>query len=420
MMKAPFRSLLILIIALFFWISTFELISTWWIEKYGDPLDKVKDILVTDRWLGWRQKPNFNGKFLKIALKTNEIGLRNKSFSRISTSSKNILVLGPSSTFGWGVEENQTYSFLLEDLLRKKYPGSEINVINAGQIGFSSWQGVELCKEREFKKLKLNLLIIAYGVNDVDRFRFFYNSPLADKEEFAVPKKTWEISLQNLLLRFHFINLLSRKIFNFFDYYKCSHEIIPNRRISNDDFSQNIEKLVQMGKLNGLDVILLSSAYDLPPFKKIDSKTGEDFYEYFNAGKNKYEKKQYSEALIYFKKATEIKLDENAVYYYLSSCYSYLGRYRDAAKMFEKARQLESMRIASDVDKLNNILRKIADKNGIILVDTKECLDVSGKIGVFLDPIHLSARGNKIIAERILDVIYKHNLLKINKKRLDD
>ena len=416
-MRNFFYSLIILIIALFFWISIFEFISTWWVEKYGDPLDKTKHVLVADRYLGWRQKPNFKGKFLNIALKTNEIGLRNKSFSEISNSFKNILVLGPSSSFGWGVEGYQTYSSVLENLLRNKYPGSGINVINAGQIGFSSWQGTQLYKEKEFRKLKIDVLIIAYGVNDVDRYRFFYASHLADKEEFAVPKRAWEVSLQNFLLRFNFINLLSRKIVGFFDNYRCSHQVIPTRRVSNDDFSRNIEKLIRMGELNGARVILLNSAYDLPSLKKINSEAEKIFYEYFNAARSKYEKKQYSEALTYFKKAAKINPDDNGTYYYLSSCYSYLGRCNDAKEMFEKARQSEPSRIASDIEELNNILRKVADKNGAILVDTKECLSVSGIKGMFLDPIHFSVMGNERLAEKISDVIQKHDLLRTDKKR---
>lgn len=193
--------------------------------------------------------------------------------------------------------------------------------------------------------------------------------------------------------------------------------MMPNRRVNNDDFSRNIEKLVQMGKLNGLGIILLSSAYDSPSFKKINSEIGRTFYKYFNAGRNKYEKKQYSEALTYFQKATEINPGQNEIYYYLSSCYSYLGDCRDAKKMFEKARQLEPGRIANDIDELNNILRKIADKNGAILVDAKECLAVSGGNGMFLDPIHFSARGNERVAEKISDVIYERDFLKTDKKR---
>ena len=416
-MRTFFRSLIISIIALFLWILTFELISTWWIEKYGDPLDKTKHILITDRWMGWRQKPNFNGKFLNIALKTNETGLRNKSFSKVSNSSKNILVLGPSSAFGWGVEEYQTYSFLLEYLLRNKYPDIEINVINAGQVGFSSWQGVQLYKKEFFKKLKADVLIIAYGVNDVDRFRFFYTSHLADKEEFAVPKKAWETPLQNLFLRFRSINLLSRKISNFFDNYKCPHKIIPQRRVDNDDFSRNIEQLVQLGKLNSLGIILLTSAYDFPAFKEVNSDRERTFYKYFNRGKNKYEKKRYLEAVTYFKKAAEIKVDHDEIYYYLSSCYAYLGDCRESRKMFDKARQLAPVRIANDLDELNNILKKIADKNSVILVETKECLAVSGGKGMFLDPIHFSARGNERVAEKISDLIYDYDLLRVNKIR---
>lgn len=416
-MRRSFQTLAIVIISSILWFAAFESISTYWIRRRGDPLDKVKEVLVADREFGWRQKANFNGKFLGISLKTNELGLRNKSFSEIKNSSKNILILGPSSTFGWGVRRDQTYSFRLEDLLKKRYPGIKINVINAGQIGFSSWQGLEFYKRKRIQELKADILIIAYGANDVDRFRFFYNSPLSDKEEFAIPKKTWEISLQNILNRSNFVNLLSRKVFNLFNKFSLIQKHVPKKRVSDIDFTKNFKKLIQLGKSNGSELILLTTAYELPVFNSVNPEIEEVSLKYFNTGKDKYEEKQYKEALTYLKKAVEIKPEQNEIYYYLSSCYAYLGDNRRSQKMFEKARHSEPKRIAEDIAKLNKLVRKIAEKEkeGIVLVNLEKSLALAKGNDMFIDPVHMSIKGHERIAINLLDTIYEHDLLKINK-----
>jgi lysophospholipase L1-like esterase len=59
-----------------------------------------------------------------------------------------VLTLGDSTTFGWGVAQNETYSALLEaDLQRALDPagtaGGGVQVLNGGVIGFTIRQGLE-------------------------------------------------------------------------------------------------------------------------------------------------------------------------------------------------------------------------------------------------------------------------------------
>ena len=107
--------------------------------------------------------------------------------------------------FGWGVKQNETYSEALKELFEMKHPNSHIEVINAGQIGFSSWQGLAFLKNENLASLKADIIVIAYGVNDTDKFRFFYNSTKADKDEFKEEKSSVELLLLNTLNNFNFL-----------------------------------------------------------------------------------------------------------------------------------------------------------------------------------------------------------------------
>jgi hypothetical protein len=68
---------------------------------------------------------------------TNSWGTRGKDFGKEKPSNTyRILVLGDSMTFGWGVEDDETYSFLLEEelnnLAKSKNISRNFEVINAG------------------------------------------------------------------------------------------------------------------------------------------------------------------------------------------------------------------------------------------------------------------------------------------------
>ncbi len=56
-----------------------------------------------------------------------------------------IMFLGCSTTFGWGVEDDQTYPAMVERALRAE-GRSDVEIINAGQPGHTSFQGTWLYK----------------------------------------------------------------------------------------------------------------------------------------------------------------------------------------------------------------------------------------------------------------------------------
>ncbi|PJA14353.1 MAG: hypothetical protein COX66_12625, partial [Elusimicrobia bacterium CG_4_10_14_0_2_um_filter_63_34] len=190
-------------------LGLFEAGARLWLSRRGNPFDRAMAVLQADAALGWRQKFHFNGRFLGIPLRTNEAGFRTHPASRMEQARRRILIMGPSSTFGWGVPQEETYSDVLEGLLGGA--GAEIPaaVFNAGQIGFSTWQGLRLFRS-ELSRLKPDVIVIAYGVNDVDLHRFFFNSSAPDKVELAAPKPLPSVRVGNLMDRLVFLRASSR------------------------------------------------------------------------------------------------------------------------------------------------------------------------------------------------------------------
>lgn len=74
-----------------------------------------------------------------------------------------VMTLGCSTTFGWGVDDVQTYPARLEALLAEA--GHPVEVINAGQPGHSSFQGLWLW-DRTLARYQPDLVIFGYVVQD--------------------------------------------------------------------------------------------------------------------------------------------------------------------------------------------------------------------------------------------------------------
>ena len=136
----------------------------------------------------WELKPLSEAKHSNIfeeyntSIKINNFGLRDNKFNaRLDKNTKRILLLGDSFTFGFGVEQEETYGSILENLLNKNY-----TILNAGVGGYSLDMEYIYLKE---KGLKFNPDIVIVGffigndVRDIDSHKW------VELDEKKLPKK---------------------------------------------------------------------------------------------------------------------------------------------------------------------------------------------------------------------------------------
>lgn len=122
-------------------------------------------------------KPGLQGTFLGNALAINSLGMRDRERTlKKAPGTYRIVGLGDSHTFGWGVEQEETYLARLEDLLEGKYPGRAIEVLNHGVPGYNTVQEVASLAER-IDDLAPDLVIINYVNNDMDLPNFLADRP---------------------------------------------------------------------------------------------------------------------------------------------------------------------------------------------------------------------------------------------------
>jgi lysophospholipase L1-like esterase len=117
-----------------------------------------------DSLLGWAHEPGQEGIFetpqFRTFVRINENGLRDRrhSYER-QNDIERILVLGDSFAWGYGVEESERFSQLLEKSL-------DVEVINAGVSGYSTDQEL-LWYKNEGIKYDPDLVILEFAGNDI-------------------------------------------------------------------------------------------------------------------------------------------------------------------------------------------------------------------------------------------------------------
>jgi len=130
------------------------------------------DPMLTERRSSWAELRTFDPLLFWIlkpdievrTIKTNSLGLRDEDNSANKGDEFRILSLGESTTFGLWVKQEETYSTVLQGLM-KDIGGRPVRVINAGIPGYSLFQGYIYLRHRGID-LKPDAVMIYFGHND--------------------------------------------------------------------------------------------------------------------------------------------------------------------------------------------------------------------------------------------------------------
>lgn len=94
-------------------------------------------------------RPNLDVRFQRANVRTNSCGMRDREHSIIKQPGIfRIALLGDSFTFGWGVEQSQTFAARMEEALNRGLQKPKFEVLNFGVPGYSTFQEVARFEER--------------------------------------------------------------------------------------------------------------------------------------------------------------------------------------------------------------------------------------------------------------------------------
>jgi len=157
-----------------------------------------------DATLGWKLRPGQSGSFrsphFTIKVRNNRRSLRDREYAYERTATRRVLVLGDSFTWGYGVEEDERFTELLESGPEKW------EVINAGISGYSTDQEL-IWFESEGVKYRPDLVVLVFCGNDeqMNRERLVYDIYFKPRfrlegtnlvlENVPVPRARWRTRL---------------------------------------------------------------------------------------------------------------------------------------------------------------------------------------------------------------------------------
>ncbi|MCP4088798.1 MAG: SGNH/GDSL hydrolase family protein [Gammaproteobacteria bacterium] len=162
-LAAAFISLLIFLILLEVTLQIYTRMYIYYDVEMSRYAVEIKD-KSDNPLIGHEHTPNSSAYLMGVDVDINSDGFRDVEHSVERNQDYRIAVLGDSLTFGWGVEVEDTFVVLLEEMLSEKRP---TEMINFGHGNYNTQQQVNLFKE---KGLKYNpdKVVVFYFINDAE------------------------------------------------------------------------------------------------------------------------------------------------------------------------------------------------------------------------------------------------------------
>lgn len=122
---------------------------------------------------GYRQRPNAVFRYLNGTTATSNAGGYRGPLvtTRKPAGTTRIVLLGGSTTHGWGVADSQTIDAYLRAALASRYPDRRFEVVNLAFDGNDAWQMFERLRS-DGLPLAPDLVIANEGINDVRNARY--------------------------------------------------------------------------------------------------------------------------------------------------------------------------------------------------------------------------------------------------------
>jgi lysophospholipase L1-like esterase len=204
----------------------------------------------------------------------NREGFRSAEFGPKRPGVYRILALGDSCTFGYIAHATigfvaQPYPLRLERLVERRNGPGRIEVLNAGQPGYNSFQGLLLLRTK-LRGLEPDLVTVRFGWND------HFLSPLGEPSPFREPDSALGLALEDLWLRsklYAFVRRLGLELRALREpprdpraALRAAREWRPTIPIG--DYARNLRRIVDVARGLGAEAWLLTAPRNPDPNAK--------------------------------------------------------------------------------------------------------------------------------------------------------
>jgi lysophospholipase L1-like esterase len=181
-----------------------------------------------------------------------------------------ILCVGDSVTFGFGVDQPDTWPEQLASRLARNHPGRAFEVINAGVSGWSWLQGLRFVAMRGLD-LHPDVVVIGHGSNDQ-----FFAARITDEERLLSLGGAFERTLRRIASR-----LVDTNLYRLFGHEperspseyspQCTEQVAERgfcRRVSLPQIEAAVEKLSSVVRAAGAELLVVNTDFLATPAVK--------------------------------------------------------------------------------------------------------------------------------------------------------
>ena len=192
---------------------------------------------------------------IKVDFESNSDGFRTAEVSRKKGDNVfRIVFMGDSTTFGWGVNQDERFSSVLEKLLNESQDRIEFEAINLGIPGYSTIHGLQVF-EHYALKYKPDMVVVSFGANDSRKV------PPAVKKLLNQP--AWIEGVKDFLGNFKVYRFFRKTLLSmvnpFDDETKQSADETSPREpmVTPGEYTRNLERIITVGRERGIQTVLL-------------------------------------------------------------------------------------------------------------------------------------------------------------------
>ncbi len=357
-----------------------------------------------DAELLWKPVPGFERGYVRI----NSAGLRGPDVGPKEPGRTRILLVGDSVTFGIRTPWENTLGFFLEQMLNSRPDAQEVEVLNAGVIGYTSHQGRILLEQR-LREFQPDWVIVTFGYND------HHNAQLSDREK---TQRGTQNLVSGWMRKTKSYSALQRIRPRTED--PIEREPVP--RVSVDDFRENIRAIAELSLEAGARPCFLTTPIrpDVPMvenlraiefsdqtvwMRELDFALGSlpepaqrNLTEHF-LGRAPLDLPQDAENCGRILELSETHSNLSIFHYLLAHCLQVAGQTDRAAEALQLSLQNDTER--RSMDRYNETLRQLTSRGEIELIDTAAWFDENPDPADFADVVHLTGDGYFRLARRV-------------------
>jgi lysophospholipase L1-like esterase len=360
-------------------------------------------------------RPHYEGRIFEAVARVNDLGLRGDDFATSKPKgTRRVLCLGDSRTFGYQVAQDECFPAQLERIWREKFPGSPIEVLNAGLPGYSSYQGLHYL---ELKGLRFDpdVVTVAFGFNDR---RFVLKPEQADGAQWFREAARGLRSRSRLRFSYALLGvakMLSRARSE--DTWRRDVLALPSQRLDAlscrvdlDAYRRNLRQIAATCRTRRIPLVFILMG-DSPAVEQP-----------FQDGIRLRSEKRYDEAIAAFLRIGRMPADlateqwcRALVLYEIGLTRAAQGRTSEALAVFRESAQAAAHWSVFGGTPIRHARDYVEAMRQVAAELQAPCLDIAAQFAqrpdLFADYTHHNAQGHRLIAEALADFLTNQTLL---------